>query len=461
MEDYGYYRDFPRCDSSFSSSSFSPSEPLTPSTMSSRRPSLAEEALLYVTDSPVDKNTNSAMAIDTKATPYGSPLKQILQPVAVVNPMMFSDGLSKTLHFQSTVDDETDMQSTFGFQLDNSFYQQQSQIFLNSGPDISDTNLLDMGVISIDARLTFYENCFPQAPRIKFQDNVTVDPTKTQHLFLDAVDSEYNPLASTALFEPVSSVLPDDLCSPSARAVNFLDASPRSSSDYSMSDHASLSSTTLYGSQSSCSAGVMIDALFDDEDIATAESRITGTCRPKKRSHSEPECPPLTDKIRTSRIKKSEAKSKSVLDGISCTVTKCKPPKVPCGVTLADGTICDKKFERKEHAKRHRETHEKNAKEHPCPDPDCVRDRKKKFKARGDNKKQHIVRTHIMKPKAGPRNRRWSREEAEQYGYVLEWDLHRGSDAAKSEVEEPQAHASKGQKSKSRNKSSRRASDGP
>ena len=453
MEDCGYYREFPSCDSSLSSSSFSSAGPLTPSAMSSRRPSLAEDDLLYVTDPTTDSRFNSPMAIETKAMIYGNSIGQTLQPTSIINPSILGDGLSMMLQYQTALTDEADTQSTCGFQLEEVFYRQTSQVFQDCGTTMSNADLLDLGDMLIDTRPTFYEYPYSQGPQMRWQDNGTIDPAQTR-LYLDTIRDENSPSAGANLLGTSPDPIPDDLCSSTTQAVNSLESSPRSSDDCSMSEQMHLSGSTPYGSQYSSSVKTVIDSKINDEDAVNPRGQRAGSHQRISKSHMNLGYSHCEGRVRTGRIKKPETKSKSknvTEDGIACEVTISAAGQHPCD-------ICRKVFKRKEHLERHRKNSHSNAKTHDCPDPTCKRS-KDSFKGRSDNKKSHIIKTHLTPTTHGQRNERWSKEKAEEYGWGKEWEKLQRPNAVQSEAQEQRTSVPKNQKSKSRSKSLRLAAN--
>lgn len=83
-----------------------------------------------------------------------------------------------------------------------------------------------------------------------------------------------------------------------------------------------------------------------------------------------------------------------------------------CNFLSSNGQPCDKKFQRVEHLKRHRQTHD-GTRYYYCPDPECEKiDRA--FKCRNDNLREHF-KTHLRETTT---KRNSSRSFEEFYAYI-------------------------------------------
>ena len=407
---------------------------------------MAEEALLYVTDSATGGSFDSSTSIKTEAATYGGSLGPTIQPTSIVSPTIFGDELSATLHCQSALADGSNMQLTCGFQMEDVFCHQASHILQEGATDLSNRSLLDMGSVSIETRLIFHGNAYSQTPQMGFQDNGTIDPT---HLYPDIGPSECTSSAGVVPFESGPVVLSNNLCSRAAQAVDCQDSSLRLSDDCSMSEQTSLSGTTVCVSQSSSSSRTTTYTPIDEHDVPIAESRVANTCRRKKPClHLGYGLVASKGSKRRANRPRTKSRPKHVTeDGIAVV----HAAECVCGTVLADGSICLKKFQRLEHRKRHiQSTHDKDRMNN-CPDQRCKK-YEDSFNGRADNLKAHIINTHIKWPRQGKRNDRWTREEACKWGYIGDWEEWRGENAARSEAQKQQK-ASKRGKSRAKIKS--------
>ena len=413
-EDCAYYEGFSSCDSSFSSG------PMTPSPMSSRRPSLVEEDLIYIVETAADGVCfNSPMTTVMKPMTCNGPLmSQSFQPISTVDPSLFGDGLPIPLQYQSQRKLETNaFQSSDDFQWDEAIYRQTAHGLEEVPVNMSHATLLDTGSIPMHTKASFHNSGCRQTPHTPCQDSRTIDPTQT-HLeptYLDTLRGGFRTSTHTTLFEAGSSLFEDSLYSPSAQAVGF----PESSSGWSAYSQATLIASETSSVRDSSSVATVIEPITSNGDDGNAKIQRSNNARRASRLGPARSCISHACK---SRKLETKSKCKRIVNSNSAfTVRQVikyeEAHRLPCGFQYPDGKICPARFKRSEHLKRHIKCIHEDGKMFECPDPDCRRN----FKGRADNRMQHIKKTHLLDAH-GPRNRRWTRENANDWGVVEEWE---------------------------------------
>ena len=408
-EECGYYEDFSSCGSSFSSSS----GPLTPSPMSSRRPSVAEEGLVHNADPAAnDRYFSPLMPTARKSMTYdGSLISQHFLPASTGDPAIFGDGLAIALQYQSRSKTEPNaINSTGGFHWDDTIYQQTLQGLEELPAHVSDRNFLETGNNMVHDRGSFQMDNSLQLSHIAFQEDRTIDPMQTNiaPTFLETNHCTFRTSTAT-IFEDSASELEESLF-PSSSQAAFLDSSSGSSSEWPTLEQTNTITSGALGTEESTLATTAVDPDKQngrDKMLAVRKNRNTRTAGRLDLVLSPK---PLASKISKTDSKLRPKKMFSV----------CKKNVHVCGFEFLDGKTCPKRFARSEHCKRHIKRHGPGE-VFRCPDPDCQR-KGKDFPNRADNRKQHIVGTHLKTTAGPPRNRRWSKEEAYEYGAGEYWE---------------------------------------